>query len=155
MGIFDNFYSKQIATVEFLPKTEQEAWFAIMYACAGADSEASDVEIDNMMKYLVFKTFFDNYKPDLVDDLVDPIIAHYHDFGSKVLIENSVSLVHEENKATLFSIVFDILLADGILSKEDKEISEFLIDKMDLDEELARKIIEVLLIKNKYSIKIR
>ena len=42
----------------------------------------------------------------------------------------------------------EILLADGILGDNEKKIAEYLSHSLELNDELAKKIVEVLLIKN-------
>jgi uncharacterized tellurite resistance protein B-like protein len=49
----------------------------------------------------------------------------------------------------LFALVIELLLADGFLGEKEKEILEYLTDLLKIESELAQKIVEVMLIKNK------
>ncbi|NBB26730.1 tellurite resistance TerB family protein [Cellulophaga sp. BC115SP] len=157
MGIFDKFFKNASSESKFVytPKSEQEAWVAILYACAGAEGNVSDVEIEKISSVVVLKTLFNPYKTQLVPTLFKPVIDAFKQVGSKALIDSSAPLIADENKATLFCLVFDLLLADGTLGEGEKEIAEYLIEKLNLDSGIAEKIIEVLLIKNKYAVVIR
>lgn len=154
MGIFDRLFNNQSPnqSLGYTPKTEQEAWVALMYACAGAEGDVSLSERDQIIKLLIYKTIFNPYRDNIVDALIIPASDAQRNYGSKVLIDSSVSLIKTEDKETIFCLIFDILLADGILGEKEKEIAEYLIEKLNIDEVIAGKIIEVLIIKNKYSV---
>lgn len=57
-------------------------------------------------------------------------------------------MISEQNKATLFALVMELLLADGILESKEKEIIEYLSTALNLQSDIAQKIVEVMLIKN-------
>lgn len=149
MGIFDNlFSSKNIApqSLSYQPRSEQEAWVAILYACMSVDGDVSDVEIDAMVRLLVFKNKFQD---------VD-IVSHYKSaaqarmkVGFFSLVESSAAMVSQEDRPTLLALATDLVLSDGIITDKEKELVEFLAKQLNIDEPLAMKIIEVILLKNK------
>jgi hypothetical protein len=145
MGIFDTLFRSTPSTITYAPQSEQEAWIAIMYACMAADGEISDTEIDKLCELLVVKTLFRN--KEIADYYQPAMLAHKH-VGSKILIDSSVSLIQENNKATLFTLTMELLLADGILGEKEKEIAEYLTAALALDPETSRKIVEIMLIRN-------
>jgi len=145
MGIFDTLFQSTPSTITYAPQSEQEAWVSIMYACMAVDGEISDTETDRLCELLVVKTLFHNLE---VADYYQPaMLAHKH-VGSKILIDCSVSLIQENNKPTLFTLTMELLLADGILGEKEKEIAEYLTAALALNPETARKIVEVMLIRN-------
>lgn len=146
MGLFDKFFNSQPSKVIFKPETEQEAWTAILYACMAIDGDVSDPEIDSLSQMLIRKSFIDS--EDLVSDYKLAMAAHKN-MGSKLLIDSSISMVSNDRKPTLFALSLELLLSDGILSDEEKGIIEYLSTALGINEEIASKIIEVILIKNK------
>ncbi|MGV3588564.1 MAG: TerB family tellurite resistance protein [Adhaeribacter sp.] len=146
MGLFDKLFNSAQAQITYSPKSEQEAWIAVMYGCIAVDGDVSDAEINKLTQTVVFKTLFNNHK--IVDSYRTAMSMHKQ-IGSKQLIDSSVSKVSPDNKPTLFALALELLLADGILEDKEKEIIEYLATALNLDTELAGKIIEVTLIKNK------
>ena len=145
MGLFDTVL-KPKPSVVYTPKSEPEAWIAIMFSCMAADENLSDAETSELSQIVVYKTLFNNY--DKVE-LYKTAMAMQLQLGSKELIDRSVDKVSPENKPTLFALIVELLLADGILADQEKEITDYLASALDLDNALAEKIIEVILIKNK------
>lgn len=145
MGIFDTLFESSPSTITYAPHNEQAAWVSIMYACIAADGEISDTETDKLCEVLVMKTLFHNQ--DIADYYHNSMLAHKQ-IGSKTLIDSSVSIIQESNKPTLFTLIMELLLADGIIGKKEKEIAEYLTDALHLDTDTAKRIVEVMLIRN-------
>jgi len=146
MGLFDKFFNSPQVQITYSPKTEQEAWIAVMYGCIAVDGDVSDAEINKLTQTVVFKTMFKTH--NIVDSYKAAMTMHKQ-IGSKQLIDSSVSKISGDNKATLFALALELLLADGILADKEKEIIEYLATALNLDTDLAGKIVEVTLIKNK------
>ena len=145
MSIFDNHDQSTSSTITYNPESEQEAWVAIMYACMAVDGEISDTEIDKMCEQLVLKKLFHNKD---IADYYQPVMKAHNLAGSRSMIDNSISKIEHANRPVLFALTMEILLADGILGDNEKKIAEYLSHSLELYPELAKKIVEVLLIKN-------
>ncbi len=146
MGLFDTVLKPTHPPVIYSPQSEAEAWIAIMFSCMAADEEISDAETEKLSQMIVYKTIFRDY--DKVE-LYKTAMTRQLQLGSKELIDRSVDKVAAENKPTLFALIVELLLADGILADKEKEITDYLASALDLEENIATKIIEVILIKNK------
>jgi uncharacterized tellurite resistance protein B-like protein len=149
MGLFDKLFNSPQTQVVYSPKNEQEAWVAIMYGCIAVDGDVSDAEIDQLVRTLVLKTLFNGHK---VVDYYSTAMKFHKQIGSKGLIDNCAAKVSADNKATLFALIVELLLADGILAEKEKEIIDYLSTALSIDSELAYKIVEVILIKMKGNI---
>lgn len=145
MSIFDTHVQSTNSPITYTPESEQEAWIAIMYACMAVDGEISDTEIDKMCEQLVLKKLF--YNKDIAD-YYQPVMKAHNLAGSRSMIDNSISVIKEESRPVLFALTMEILLADGILGDNEKKIAEYLSNSLELNPELAKKIVDVLLIKN-------
>jgi hypothetical protein len=144
MGLFDKIFGSSKTT--YTPQNKQEAIFAVMYACMATDGEVSQVEIDVLCRLLVYKQDFAGHDIPAYHRVVAPI---HIEVGSKVIIDSSVSVIPAEDKPTLFAMVMELLLADGVLGPNEQEIAAYLAEKLPLDLGLTQKIVDVILIKNK------
>ncbi|HLP55281.1 MAG TPA: tellurite resistance TerB family protein [Fluviicola sp.] len=147
MGLFDKLFNSNPSTVTYTPKNEQEAWIAIMYACIAADGDVSEAETDKMIQFLVYKSMFKG--DNIIENLYKPAMTAQKQIGSKAVIDSSTSLISDDGKPTLFALIMELLLADGILGDQEREIVEYLSESLKLESSLAQKIVEVMLIKNK------
>ncbi|SJZ31984.1 tellurite resistance TerB family protein [Sediminibacterium ginsengisoli] len=150
MGLFDKIFSptakQQANTKSYTSLNDYEAWVGVLYACAASDGDVSDVEIDMLSRLLIFKQKFENIE----------IIPFYkiamqisNELGNQKLIEGCAAVIKEEDKATVFAMATEIVLADGIINEREKNLLEFVSRTLQIDDELAAKIVEVLLIKNR------
>lgn len=144
MGIFDKHFKS--TKVTYAPKSEQEAWLAIMYGCIAVDDEVADAELEKLTQTLVGKSLFGEYD---ISALFKTVLFTHTQIGSKQLIDNSVELVAPENKPTLFALTIELVLADGILADKEIELVEYLGSALDLEPGLVKKIEDVILILNK------
>lgn len=146
MGLFDRFTSPApSAPITYTPRNEQEAWIAVMYACIAVDGNTSEAEIDKLVQQVTFKILFNGHQ---IGDYYKAALIAHQQIGSKQLIDSSVSKVSDNSKATLFAMIMELLLSDGILGEQEKEIAEYLATALRLDETTSQKIVEVMVIRN-------
>jgi uncharacterized tellurite resistance protein B-like protein len=146
MGMFgDLFKSVPQATYSYKPVNEQEAWIGIFYAIMAVDGNVADSEIDTMSKLVVFKKWFTNV----------PLIDYYRNaqfanqkIGNKGLIDACIPLISPELKATLFALCMELVMADGTLEDKEQEIIKVIAESLNMDPDLTKNIVEVMMIKN-------
>ena len=147
MSIFDVFKKpEQEIELNYSPDSEQEAIVGILYACMDADNDISDTEIHFFTELLGRKKLFSDFN---IIELYKKSHYNYLKLGGEKMVKQGSTFIREENKATLFAVTMEILLSDGILTESEKQIAELLVISLKLETELSKKIIEVLLIKNK------
>lgn len=150
MGLFDKIFatneSQQANTKSYTPLNDYEAWVGVLYACAASDGDVSDVEIDTLSRLLVFKQKFENIE---IVPFYKIAIQISNELGNQKLIEGCATVIKQEDKPTVFAMATEIVLADGIINEREKNLLEFISKTFQIDDELASKIIEVLLIKNR------
>ena len=132
--------------VTYSPQNEQEAWIAIMHACNAVDGEVADEELEELTQTLVNKAMFEGH--DILGYSKNAFLAQAK-LGSKHLIDNSVDKISPDNKATLFALTVQLVMADCVVTDKEEELITYLYSALDLETELAHKIIEVVLILNK------
>lgn len=130
----------------YSPKNEQEAWIAIMHACIAVDGTVADEELEELSKTLADKSLFDGHD---VLAYSKTVFYEHEKIGSKGLIDNSVDKISPENRPTLFAQTIQLLLADCVVTEQEKELIHYLYSALDMDPKLANKIVDVILILNK------
>lgn len=151
MGLFDKVFNTASAQLNYTPRNEQEAMVGIMYACMAVDGDVSEVEIDKLSNLVVFKSSFSGHP--FVEYYKTALLLHKQT-GSKLIIDGGVNKVTEVNKPMLFAMIMELLLSDGILADKEREIIDYVSTALKLNSDLAERIVEVILIKNKDNVPI-
>ena len=149
MGLFDKTFSSATSISQhegYEILSDYEAWVAIMYASVSADGEVTDAEIDSLTRLLLFKNKFNGI--DILPFYKNVLYAKQQ-FGAQHVIDKSVQLIKEEDKPTVLALATELILSDGMIKEEEKQMIEYISKQLKIDVVLADKIIEVILIKNK------
>lgn len=147
MGLFNEKYKSTL--VSYSPQNEQEAWIAIMHACIAVDEVVADEELEELSETLANDPFFEGHD---VREYYKTVLLEHAKIGSKHLIDNSVDFIAAENKAALFSLTIELVLADGILADPEEELIRYLFSALDLEEVIARQIVKEILDRHKDSV---
>ncbi|MFV5685893.1 TerB family tellurite resistance protein [Flavobacterium sp. GB2R13] len=126
--------------------SELEAWVGILYSCISADNQIKDSETASLSKLLYSKEKFEGV------DIAPLYAKSYHlkmELGQLKYIAACCELIKEEDKETVFAIALEILLSDGLLGEEEKNVIEVLSKELKIDSGMTSKIIEVIFLKNK------
>lgn len=143
MGVFDKFFNRQNPSIQtYTPKSEQEAWIAIMYASMEIDGYISETEIQKLFQILGQQELFKNKH---VADYYQPVLLAHRRVGSKITIDSSVPFIQLQNKSILFASIMQLLLADGILGQSEKEIARYLTNVLNLKLPEVKQIISDML----------
>lgn len=143
MKIITKLFGSSTSTKNYSPQSEQEAWIAIMYASMHIDGHIADAEIQKMFDVVSKLPLF---KRKNIADYYQPALLANRKVGSYNLIDGSVGFIQENQKSILFELVMQLLLADGKLLQKEKEIAAYLTTALELDFDIAKKIIDDLLI---------
>lgn len=130
--------------------SEFEAWVGILYSCIAADHQITDSEKATLARLLHSKEKF------IGIDIVPLYAKAFNlrtELGQLKFISACSDYIKEEDKETLFALALEVLLADGTLEKEEKNIIEVLSKQLKLQDEMTRKIVEVIFLKNRGNIK--
>lgn len=152
MSLFDKFVRKPETTDNtYKPLSVFEAWIGILYACMSSDGEVSDVEIDALSRMIVHKQKFSGLD---IGPPYNAVVEAKLKIGGIGLVEACSECVLESDKPTLFAMAIEIVLADGILNKDEEKVIGLIANRMQIDSELIDKIVEVMLIRNKGNVAI-
>ncbi|MBD5333772.1 MAG: tellurite resistance TerB family protein [Bacteroides sp.] len=146
MGLFDKVFNK---APQAEPFTAQEAFAGIAIAMAGADGSIAESEWEGIVNYIRRLRLYDNFSGPAFDKMFDKVFRVLRNDGPSALVEASIAGIPEDMKLTAFACAVDIALADGVVEDEEKEVINQLAQALEIPEETAIQIIEVLIIKNK------
>jgi len=144
MKILNKLFGTLTTAKSYLPENEQEAWIAIMYASMHIDGHIADSEIQKMFDVVQNLPLF---KRKHIADYYQPALLANRKVGSYNLIDGCVAFIQEDQKPLLFKLIMQLLLADGKLLKKEKEIAAYLTTALELNFEIAKKIVDDLLSK--------
>ena len=147
MGIFDKVLGMKEAEKAKLSK--EEAFAAVALAAVAADGYISEEEGRGIITGLARMKLFENYNPNKMGSMFNKLIGIIKNQGIESLITLSKETLPQEIRETAFAVATDLALADGTLDKSEKDILTKIQQTLEVPEETAIKIIEVMLIKNK------
>lgn len=143
MGFFDNIL--KVSTPEI--KTEKEAFAAIIYASMAIDGEISEEEVHDLIEMVSHSKMFAGTN---IKELFRTIAANYKAAGSfEKMVDVAIPKITDQYKDKLFVTVIDVVLSDGVVAQKEKELIEKLKVGLSIPDDLAKKAVEVLVIKNK------
>ncbi|MDE6175953.1 MAG: tellurite resistance TerB family protein [Paramuribaculum sp.] len=146
MGLFDKIFNQVPEDDKF---TKQEAFAGIALAMAGADGSIAQAEWDGIVTYIRRLRLYDNFSGPAFDKMFDKLFRILKNQGPSALVASSVKGLSDDLKLTAFACAVDIALADGVLEEEEKDIINQLAVSLEIPEQTAISIIEVMIIKNK------
>ena len=146
MGLFDKIFNQVPEDDKF---TKQEAFAGIALAMAGADGSIARAEWDGIVTYIRRLRLYDNFSGPAFDKMFDKLFRILKNQGPSALVASSVKGLSDDLKLTAFACAVDIALADGVLEEEEKDIINQLAVSLEIPEQTAISIIEVMIIKNK------
>lgn len=149
MSIFDRLFPKIIEPEKdfsYTPSSQQAAWFAIIYSAAYTDGKVSNEETSVYIKLLERKSLFKGHQ---ILDYFYEVAPLLEKVSPRYIIDEAVKQIPPEEAPTLFCLVAETLLTEGILKETEKEILAYIQQALLIDAALAASITEVMLIKNK------
>jgi uncharacterized tellurite resistance protein B-like protein len=145
MSSFENNNSSQNTI-----NSELEAWVGILYSCISADNQITDSETATLSRVLSSKQKFIGID---IAPLYRKAFNVRAELGQLKYISACSEWIKGEDKETVFALALEVLLADGTLEKEEKNVIEVLSNQLEIEKEMTSKIIEVIFLKNKGNIK--
>ena len=147
MGLFDKITGGRKQTQTTLGPAE--AFAAIALIAVAADGYMTDSEAQAISTTLSRMQLFRSYPADVMRKMIDRLLGILQREGIEVLFNAAITTLPDELKETSFAVATDIVLADGEVTQEEEKLLNDLYRALEISEENAVKIIDVMLIKNK------
>lgn len=148
MGLFDKVFGS-VAEPKAEPLSKAEAFIAVAVAVSAADGFISDTEGAGIMAYVRRMRLFQDMTETQLDNSFDKIMKTLRLHGPGALVAAANGVLQGETRETAFACAVDIALADGVLEEEEKSLLSELQQVLDIPENIAVTIIQVMLIKNR------
>ena len=130
--------------------TELEAWFGILYSCISADRQITANETKILTRIIHSKQKFAGV--DIVPLFLKSIDLKKQ-LGQLTFILACCEQIKDEDKNMLFALALEVLLADGVLQEDEKNLIEIISNSLKIAPKMSSKIIEVIFLKNKGNVK--
>lgn len=144
MGLFDMFGGESKNT--FGP---HEGFAGILLAAAAADGHIAEEEARGLWSAIERMKLFSSYTPDKFNRLMDSLLKVLKKGGPEALVDKCAPVLPERLRAPAFCNAVDIVLADGEVEDEEKELIEKLQSALEIDDDEAKMIIQVMIMKNR------
>lgn len=125
-----------------------EAFAAIALIAVAADGFIAPSESQIINSSLSRMQLFSNYSQTQKREMLDRLLTEIKNHGYNSLLKVAIAALPKQLRETVFAIATDITLADGEITEEEENFLNDLYSSLDLSEEIATKIIDVLMIKN-------
>jgi tellurite resistance protein len=126
-----------------------EAVAAITLLSVASDGYLSDDEIQTLWATLSRMQLFKSYSGDVVRRMFDKLAGILKRQGRDSLLQLAKSSLPYEMGATVFAICTDLIMSDGTVEPEEEAFLERLHQLLEVPQETALQIIQVMIIKNK------
>lgn len=147
MGLFDRVFGTQTTSQETL--SPSEAFAAIAIAAIASDGYLSEQEADGLVFALNRMQMFKSYPADVMRRMFDKLMGILKRDGSGALFNAARTSLPHELKPTAFAVATDLVLADGVVTQDEQNFLNQLYQALEVSDEMAVKIVEVMMIKNR------
>ena len=146
MGIFDKVFG---GGGDKITLNRAEAFAGVLLATAAADGHISQEEGNNLFAALSRMQMFASFSGDQMQAIMNKLMGIIKRQGPGALVSASAATCPPELKPTVFCLAVDLVLSDGVVDENEKKIINHIQDALSVPDEVASKIIDVMMIKNK------
>ena len=147
MGLFDQVSGSQTLVKEaFSPA---EAFVEITLAVPASDGYLSEEEASLIYSSLSRMKLFRSYPHDVMNRMLDRLLGILRRQGLDALFNTAKESLPHNLREAAFAMATDLVLANGILTQEEKDFLNDLYQALDISGEVATQIVQVMLIKHR------
>ncbi len=132
-----------ISTIEL---TTSEALTAISVLAVAADGQISEEERQTLAANHI--RLFSSYSGEHFQELFKKVLNLSRHYNPAEVFAAAKNTLTPQLRETAFAIATDLVLVDGIFTQEEKEFLVELAEALEISDEMGKKIIEVMTIKN-------
>ncbi|MDW5563759.1 MAG: tellurite resistance TerB family protein [Methanomassiliicoccus sp.] len=147
MGLFDKV--KGVKDAENVKLTKEESFASISLAAIAADGVITEEEVNGMIVSLVRMKMFAGYTSNQMGTMLNKLVGIIRKQGLDALLGMAKEGLASDMRETAFAVATDLTLADGEIAGKEKDILTKIQLGLEIPEDKAVNIIEVMLIKNK------
>jgi tellurite resistance protein len=126
-----------------------EAFAAVIVAAVASDGYLAPEEADALLSSLSRMHLFREYADEELRKLLSTLCQQLQQNGVGCLFEVAKNSIPPELHATAFAVATDLILSDGLMSGEEQDFLNDLYQVLDLPDDMANRILDVMMIKNR------
>lgn len=146
MGLFDSLLGGMEGNSKLSP---QESFAGILLAASACDGHISSDEVQGLVTAIIRMKMFQRFSGKQFNQTMNKLHKFFEKKGVDALIDACVQTLPAELHRAAFANACDIVLADGVVEPDEKVFIDNLRAKLQIDDETAKKIAQVMVIKNK------
>src|SRR4051812_12906110 len=146
MGLFDDVLENFGGQQAFGP---QEGFAGVLLATAAHDGHIADEEVTSLLNTLSRMKLYQQVPDQRFRGMMDRLLGILKRGSPEQLMSQSVKACPPELRETVFAAATDIVLADGVVEQEERELLNSLMIALELDSNRATTIVRVMVVKNK------
>jgi tellurite resistance protein len=145
MGLFDKVFGGNQP-----PKmTTQEAFVGVIMSAVAADGTISQEEALSIITVLNRMKLYQGMNQKDLKGMLDRTVTTLKNQGPGTIIAAAKETLPADMRDTAFAVAADLVLADGVVAETEKKFLEDMQKAMGVADDVALKITEVLVIKNR------
>ncbi|MEQ8785240.1 MAG: tellurite resistance TerB family protein [Pirellulaceae bacterium] len=146
MGLFDSLFGGMESNSKLTP---QEAFAGILLGASACDGHIADDEVQGLVTALIRMKLYQRYTGKHYNQTLNKLHGFLKRKGVDALIDACTQTLPQELNYTAFANACEIVLADGVVEPDEKVFIDRLRAKLNIDNETARMIAEVMVVKNR------
>ncbi|WP_088240044.1 tellurite resistance TerB family protein [Calothrix rhizosoleniae] len=148
MGLFDkNVLNSGNQVKDSLSPPEAVA--AITLAAIASDGYMSEEEVNSICVILPRMKLFQSYTKDKIMGMIEKLLNFLQQEGIDALFNAAQASLPENLRESAFALATDMVLADGVVTKEEQGFLNDLYHSLGIANDVANQIVQVMLIKNR------
>ncbi len=148
MGLFDRVLGKEKSDGR-LALTKNEAFASVAVAAIASDGAISEDEVTRTAMNMAAMPLFRDYELKELSGVLTKVAATIRRKGVEEVLPAARQALSKEQLETAFYLASDLVLADGAVEREERQFLEELRGVLGVEEPVALKIVEVVVIKNR------
>ncbi len=146
MGFFNNILGGTDSTASL---TKEESFIGILLAAVAADGVITDEEVADFNSFVTKAKTLRGVSGRQFNGMIDKLFKILRRKGVGTLVELSTQNLSSNLRESTFAMACDLLFSDGEIDIDEQKLLEDLKVKLEINDTLATKIAEVMVIKNK------
>ncbi|MEH2289048.1 tellurite resistance TerB family protein [Nostoc sp.] len=147
MGLFDAVLGTESQAQAAL--SPGEAFAVIILTAMASDGYLSVEQANSIISVLSRMKLFKSYSNEMMNRLFEKILGILQGDDFNALFNAAKDSLSQDLRETAFAVATDLVLAEGIIPEEEKNFLIDLYQALGVSSEIAIKIVQVILIKNR------
>jgi uncharacterized tellurite resistance protein B-like protein len=148
MGVFEKVLQDRRPPPESVALTPRQAFAAIIIAASNADGRVGPEEARRVNDIFNSTKLFRQPGAMAVEGVLDQVVELFQRHGTEAIVAQAAKALPPELRAPTFAVAVDLVLADGEATREERTIIDGLQDLLQIVDEDAIKIVDVIIVKN-------